>query len=294
MNRIIVVGSASMDLVVETDTIPEQGQTVLGTSFVTTPGGKDANQAVAAAKLGGEVYMIGAVGDDDFGQEIIANFNHHGVDTSLIDVIENAHSGTAHITLFDNDNRIIVVPAANHHVTPDSVLPKLERFEAGDVLLIQQEIPSETVEAVIRFASEKDFKVILNPAPFRELPRELIEKVTYLTPNENEHDQLFCDAQSITLKQLPRKLIVTRGDEGAVYWDYSLKVIPAYDVNVVDTTGAGDTFNSALAVALTENKTLEQAIRFSNVAAGYAVTAVGAQSGMPEREVVDEALSKLE
>ena len=191
MGKIIVIGSASIDLVVQTEILPEAGETVMGSSFFTNPGGKGANQAVAAARLSNEVYMIGAVGDDDNGKHILSNLEQNNVNTTYMDIIKNEKSGTAHITLFDDDNRIIVVPASNNYVTAESVLPKLKNFSAGDIIVMQHEIPESTIQAVVDYAIDHGMKVILNPAPYRKLDKAIIDKVTWLTPNETESELLF-------------------------------------------------------------------------------------------------------
>ena len=287
MGNIIVIGSASIDLVVKTDIIPEAGETVMGSSFFTTPGGKGANQAVAAARLSDQVYMIGAVGDDDYGQQILSNLNENNVDTQFMDVIDNESSGTAHITLYDNDNRIIVVPAANQYVTAERVLPKLAQFQAGDIILMQHEIPEETIEAVVDYAVQHQIKVMLNPAPYRKLKQDILDKVTWLTPNETESELLFDNQVDSALQSYPRKLIVTQGADGAVFFDGALQKVPGFKKEVIDTTGAGDTFNGALAVALNDNKTLEKAVDFANLAGSFSVTGLGAQGAMPYRKDLD-------
>lgn len=287
MKKIIVIGSASIDLVVQTNKIPDTGETVLGEAFFTTPGGKGANQAVAAARLYDEVYMIGAVGDDVYGREILDNLIKNGVDVSHMDVIQNEVSGTAHITLFEEDNRIIVVPSANQHVLPETVLPKLEEFASGDIILLQQEIPAKTVEAVINFASENGLKVMLNPAPYRKINVDLVDKVDWLTPNETESALLFEGKIDKGLISYPNKLIVTQGAKGATYYDNKLILVPGIEREVVDTTGAGDTFNGALAVGLIENRNFSDAILFANKAASFSVTGLGAQGAMPYRSQIE-------
>lgn len=284
MNNIIVVGSSSIDLVVNTNKIPNAGETVLGKSFFTTPGGKGANQAVAAARLSAEVYMIGAVGNDAYGTQIINNLKDNNVNTDYMDTIKNVQSGTAHITLYEEDNRIIVVPGANNHIKPDTVIPKLAKFNSGDIIILQQEIPSDTVDAVVKYAYENNLKVILNPAPYRALSQETIDRVTYLTPNESENELLFGNDLDKVIANYPNKLIVTRGDQGAVYFDTIIRNIAGHKQNVVDTTGAGDTFNGALAVALIEKMDLAKAIDFANMAGSLSVTQLGAQGTMPYRQ----------
>ncbi|SUM79656.1 ribokinase [Staphylococcus cohnii] len=287
MGNIIVIGSASIDLVVKTDILPNVGETVMGESFFTNPGGKGANQAVAAARLSDHVYMIGAVGDDDNGQQILSNLNNNNVNTAYMDVIENEASGTAHITLFDDDNRIIVVPAANNYVTPDKVIPKLDFFEAGDIIVMQHEIPEETIKEVVDYAQKHKMRVMLNPAPFRSLDKEIIEKVNWLTPNESESELLFEHKVDQALMMYPKKLIVTKGASGALFYSDSQQLVKGYKKQVVDTTGAGDTFNGALAVAIIENKSLEEAVNFANLAASFSVTGLGAQGAMPYRKELD-------
>ncbi|WP_432741014.1 ribokinase [Staphylococcus equorum] len=287
MENIVVIGSSSIDLVVKTDVLPQAGETVMGNSFFTTTGGKGANQAVAAARLSNKVYMIGAVGDDENGKQIIENLEQNNVDTTFMDKIENETSGTAHITLFEDDNRIIVVPAANNHVTPEKVLPKLERFGAGDIILMQHEIPEHTIKEVTDYAVKHDMKVILNPAPYRNIDKEIIDKVTWITPNESESELLFESGVDEALKAYPRKLIVTKGAAGAMFYNDYQQLVKGYKKKVVDTTGAGDTFNGALAVALIENKPLEEAVDFANLAGSFSVTGLGAQGAMPYRKELD-------
>ena len=287
MGNIVVIGSASIDLVVKTDILPNVGETVMGESFFTNPGGKGANQAVAAAHLSDHVYMIGAVGDDDNGQQILSNLKKNNVNTKYMDIIENEASGTAHITLFEDDNRIVVVPAANNYVTPDKVIPKLEFFAAGDIIVMQHEIPEETIKKVVEYAQNHEMRVMLNPAPFRPLDKEIIEKVNWLTPNESESELLFENEVDKALMMYPEKLIVTKGAAGALFYSDSQQLVKGYKKEVVDTTGAGDTFNGALAVALIENKSLEEAANFANLAASFSVTGLGAQGAMPYRKELD-------
>ena len=241
---------------------------------------------MAAARLSDQVYMIGAVGDDDYGQQILSNLNENNVDTQFMDVIDNESSGTAHITLYDNDNRIIVVPAANQYVTAERVLPKLAQFQAGDIILMQHEIPEETIEAVVDYAVQHQIKVMLNPAPYRKLKQDILDKVTWLTPNETESELLFDNQVDSALQSYPRKLIVTQGADGAVFL-MDLYKSARIQKEVIDTTGAGDTFNGALAVALNDNKTLEKAVDFANLAGSFSVTGLGAQGAMPYRKDLD-------
>ena len=282
MTSIYVVGSLSIDLVVSTNKVPSKGETVLGESFFTTPGGKGANQAVAAARLGDDVYMVGRIGDDDFGNQIFTNLEDNHVLTTFLKPVTHSASGTAHITLSDNDNSIIVVPSANNYVTSDYALEALSQAQAGDIVLIQQEIPAETVRDVVLYCDEHDMISILNPAPFREVEADVIDNATYITPNETESNAMFQTDIDKALERYPNKLIITLGDKGAMYHNGTEKIqIDGFKREVKDTTGAGDTFNGAFAVGLQKRYSIAQALKLANLAASHSVTGMGAQGGMP-------------
>ncbi|MCW6699205.1 MULTISPECIES: ribokinase [unclassified Bacillus (in: firmicutes)] len=289
MSHIVVVGSCSMDLVVTSDKRPNAGETVLGESFKTVPGGKGANQAVASARLGADVYMVGRVGDDAYGQDIVSNLQDQGVRTSYMKPVTEMESGTAHIILAEGDNSIVVVKGANDEVTSDYVREALSTIDDIGMVLIQQEIPEETVEAVCSICSDKEIPVILNPAPARKVTQQILDQAAYITPNEHEAVLMF-DGLPIkdALRQYPNKLLITEGKNGVRYFDGLKEVlVPGFPVEAVDTTGAGDTFNGALAVALTEGKSLYDALAFANLAASMSVTKFGAQGGMPTREELE-------
>jgi len=292
MIKMTIIGSSSIDLVVTTSKRPNQGETIIGESFKTVPGGKGANQAVAAARLGAEAFMVGCVGEDNFGETIVNNFTANGVNTTYVERVTHSETGTAHITLAEGDNSIIVVKGANDYVTPDLVEKALNVISESDVVLIQQEIPEETVEYVAEICFANNVPLLLNPAPARPISKTVIEKATYLTPNESEAAILFEDKDiHEVLKEFPNKLLVTEGKNGVRYYDgINEIVIPAYSVEAVDTTGAGDTFNAAFAVAVAEGKSMEDSIRFANRAASLSVTKFGAQGGMPTREEVEGSL----
>lgn len=281
-----------MDLVVTASKRPDKGETILGESFKTVPGGKGANQAVAASRLGAEVTMIGRVGDDDFGKEIIKNFSKNNVLTKCVERVTGMESGTAHITLAEGDNSIIVVKGANDMVTAEYIEQQLEVIRESDIVLIQQEIPEETVEFVSETCNSMGIPLLLNPAPARPLSQKVIERATYITPNELEAAILFgSDDIHAALKQYPNKVFITEGKNGVRYHDGEKEVlIPSYQVEAVDTTGAGDTFNAAFAVALAEGKGFSDSVRFANRAASLSVTKFGAQGGMPTRAAVEGSL----
>jgi ribokinase len=281
---ITVVGSMNMDLVTETTKDPKWGETVLGEQFHTSFGGKGANQAVAAAKLGAKVGMIGAVGDDTFGQEYLQHLHRLGIYTDLIQTIQNERIGIAAITIYKGENKIIVVPGANAHITPGIIETHKEAIQQSEWLLIQLEIPTESVQKAIEIAHQGGVKIILNPAPFQEIPEHWINKITYMTPNESEAFSLLKQYEG-SPSNLQEKLIITKGEKGVSFHENGCKIeIPSPKVKAVDTTGAGDTFNGALAAALSEGKPLREAVEFAGRAAAISVTKLGAQTGMPSRK----------
>jgi ribokinase len=286
--KIAVIGSSSIDLVVSADKRPQAGETVLGNSFETVPGGKGANQAVAAARLGADVTMIGRVGDDDFGEIILENLKTNGVNTKYMEPVTHTRSGTAHITLAEGDNSIVVVKGANDHTTPEYVKKAESVIREADVVLVQLEIPMETVEFAAELCDKLGVPLLLNPAPARPVSRELIAKASFITPNEHEFKLLFDgEDRSEVLKRYPNKLIITEGKEGARFFDGEKEwLVPGISVPVVDTTGAGDTFNAAFAVQIAGGKSVYEALEFANHAAALSVTKFGAQGGMPTAEEV--------
>lgn len=293
MSNICVIGSSSMDLVVTSQKRPKAGETVLGDSFKTVPGGKGANQAVAAARLGAEVHMIGCVGDDHYGKAILANLKANDVLTDYVELVTDTESGTAHIVLADGDNSIIVVKGANDHVTPEYVERALPAIERADIVMIQQEIPEDTVDYVSRLCKTIGTPLLLNPAPARPLSKATIENAAYITPNEHEASVLFQGlSREEALQRFPEKLFITEGKNGVRFHNGTEeRLIPSFPVKAVDTTGAGDTFNAGLAVALSEGGDIESALRFANRAASLSVLKFGAQGGMPKRAEVERALS---
>lgn len=283
MKRILVIGSVSTDFVVTTDQKPNQGETVFGKNFEISFGGKGANQAVAASRLGADVGMIGLVGDDIFGKEIIENLNKNRVNTENVEPVPYEVSGSAHIILYEKDNSIIVVPGANNQLDKTKVENLRDNIKQYDLIIIQNEIPQLTNEKIIQICWEEKIPTIYNPAPARKLAKEWIEKVTYLTPNEHEFTILFPDKKlSEALREYPNQLIITLGSKGSVFFNGEKEIhIPAYKVEPIDTTGAGDTFNGAMAVGLINGMTLEDSLKLANLSAAYSVQKFGAQGGMP-------------
>ncbi|RKQ28557.1 ribokinase [Oceanobacillus halophilus] len=289
MVKVVVVGSASMDLVVTADRRPKAGETLIGESFQTVPGGKGANQAVAAARLGANVSMIGRVGEDAFGKEILDNLKKNGVSVTYVEPVPQIPSGTAHITLAEGDNSIIVVKGANDVVTPSYLEKAVSDLKEADIIMVQQETPEETIEYLANFCRKFHKKWLLNPAPARKISNNVIESATYLTPNEHEFAVMFGEEErSEVLARFPNKLLITEGKNGVRYFNGTKEeVVPSYVVEPVDTTGAGDTFNAAFAVAVAEGRKIDEAIRFANRAASISITKFGAQGGMPSRDEVE-------
>ncbi|WP_058306203.1 ribokinase [Gracilibacillus massiliensis] len=284
--KITVVGSINMDLVTSTDLFPAQGETVRGNDFQTIPGGKGANQAVASARLGADVKMIGCVGDDAFGDELLDNLRTENIAVDNVARIKDTRSGLANIVLSEKDNRIIIISGANAHVTPDYIEKTKAAILDSDYVLIQFEIPKETIEYCIHMCAEHDIPIIVNPAPAFGLAQDSWHKASYITPNQTEWQQLFNNNWN-------EKLIVTRGEQGVSFIEKSKeKHISSHPVNVVDTTGAGDTFNGALAVALAEGKSIEESVKFANAAAALSIGKLGAQKGMPTKEQVEQFILK--
>lgn len=297
--RIGVVGSINMDMTVTAQRIPGKGETITGDAISYIPGGKGANQAVAAARLGADVTMFGCVGKDDNGRVLIENLKNEGIHTEYIKVRENQVTGLAVITVAESDNCIIVLAGANNTVDIEYIDTIKEKLLRCDIVLLQQEILQETVEYVIGLCASHGVKVILNPAPARELKRELIELLDYITPNEHEARIIFgemADTESL-LKQYPEKLIITQGEKGVIYINHEKEAValPARKSNVVDTTGAGDTFNGAFAVALGLYDNMERALTFAVLASGLSVEKFGAQGGMPGlKDVTGELESRFD
>lgn len=287
---ITIIGSINMDLVVETDIFPRQGETVHGNMFTTIPGGKGANQAVAAARLGSEVRMIGAVGNDGFGNELYEHLKTENIDVSGI-VKTNNSTGVANIFLHNHDNRIIVVPGANFDLNKEIIDKYTHLIRDSKLVVLQLEIPAETIEYVLDVCQQHSIPVLFNPAPASNFKKEWMDKITYLTPNETECEVIFGDDWESVLKQYPNKIIVTVGDEGAVYFDGTNIVrVPGYKTKAVDTTGAGDTFNGAFAHAISTGMKIGEAVKFANIAASLSVEKFGAQGGMPR---LQEVLARL-
>ena len=288
MSRIVIVGSINVDLTVTADRFPKVGETIFGNGFGTFFGGKGANQAVAARRLNADVTMIGCVGKDANGQSVLKHFQEEGIDTASIETVDEP-SGVALITVAENDNEIVVIKGANSCVSVEMVERHKAAILSADMVILQLEIPFETVGYVLRLCKENHIPTLLNPAPYAPFPQEFIDMCTYITPNETEARQMCQkDDELEILKEYPNKMIMTHGSDGVYYHDGE-KVVhcEAFKVQVVDTTGAGDTFNGGLAVGLCEGKSLYDAIQLGQRASAVAIGKMGAQTAMPRREELE-------
>lgn len=294
--KISVVGSINIDMDIVAERIPLKGETVKGSDIKYIPGGKGANQAVSMARLGADVDFYGCVGDDAYGKILLENLKNENINIDNIKIIENENSGMAIITIGENDNTIVVIPGANNYVSKKYVKEKELELLKSDLVVLQNEIPMETIKYVIDLCYKNNIAVLLNPAPAFKVEKEILDKVTYLTPNEHEAKLIFGEKVSIDemLRLYPNKLIITLGSKGAVFANEKLEIInlPARKTKVVDTTGAGDTFNGAFAVRISQGYNMEEALSFANIAASLSTEKFGAQTGMPNLKEVLEIKEK--
>ena len=296
---IVVVGSTNTDMVIKASHLPQPGETILGGTFFMSAGGKGANQAVAAARLGGKVSFIAKTGYDIFGKQSIDLFEEEGIDASFIFRDSYQPSGVALITVDDKgENCIVVAPGANSTLTAQDIDEAKQKIEMASFVLVQLETPIETIEYVANITSSKETKFILNPAPAAKLSDELLKKISIITPNQKEMEMLtgIKVSDEVTAKKAAlflqdkgvETVVITMGASGAFVLDKKdYMMIPGHKVNVVDTTAAGDVFNGALVVALSEQKNIEQAAAFACKAAAISVTRLGAQASAPYRHEVD-------
>lgn len=296
---IVVIGSLNMDLVAVTDRLPQVGETVFGKEFATFPGGKGANQAVAAGKLGAQVTMAGCVGQDDFSRELLTSLTQNKVATAFIRKTETA-TGTALITVSSSGaNTIVVVPGANACCNEKDVDAVLTSFAQAGILVLQHEIPAAIVEYAIQTGKAAGWTVILNPAPAREVPAQILAGVDILIPNETEaailtgsqvrtpEDAVIAGKKLLALGV--KVVVTTLGSKGAMcLTEKETFLVPPITVEAVDTTAAGDAYTGALAAALAEGRELKDSMQFAAIAAGLSVTRRGAQPALPWRQEVDD------
>ncbi len=298
--KVLVIGSLNMDLSVRLENLPMLGETVLGKSLSYMPGGKGANQACALGKLGADVYMLGCVGDDSFGQVQKETLHSCGVDISRLKTAEEEPTGTAVIYVDDKgDNSIVVIPAANSLCDPFYLYQHEDLFTLCDYVILQMEIPYESIEYAVKLAKSKGKTVIFNPAPAaRDLPDDLLANIDYLTPNETELMKLSglpCDTMKgmeeacrHLLNKGVQNIIVTLGEAGAMWVnEESISRFGALKVQAVDTTAAGDCFNGAFVAGLAEGKSVADSIAFASKAAAICVTGKGAIASLPSRKELE-------
>ncbi|NHJ33681.1 MAG: ribokinase [Asgard group archaeon] len=303
--KIVVLGSLHTDLTIKVKTLPRIGESILGESFKKSPGGKGANQAVAAVKLGADVTLIGRVGADLFGKELIKNLMENGIDTKYIIEDRGIFTGIALIMVDEKGNNILAVASgADMRNRIEDIDQVEEIIRSADILLTQLEIPLPIVEHAIKIAFNEGVKVLLNPAPAQKLSKELLEKVYVVIPNENEaeilsngeikdlHSSKKC-AEKL-LESGIENVVLTLGKNGVIVATKEDTVhLKGLKVNAVDTTGAGDAFCGALAVALSCGKELKDAAQYANYAGALATTKIGAQEALPTKEELEEFIREV-
>ncbi len=297
--KIVVIGCLHTDFTVKVKTIPRIGESVLGKSFKRSPGGKGANQAIAAARLGANVTLIGRVGADVFGKELIKNLRENGIDTKYIIEDSETYTGLALIMVDeDGDNILAVASGADMRIRKEDIDRAEEIIKLSDILLIQLETPLQIVEYAINIAFNEGVKVLLNPAPAQKLSKDLLKKVYVLIPNEKEAELLSnvkikdLNSSKISAKKLlengTENIVITLGKNGSIIATKEETVhITGLNVNAIDTTGAGDAFCGALAVALSSGKELKEAVIYANYAGALATTKIGAQEALPTKEELE-------
>lgn len=302
---IAVIGSSNIDFIMKMDHLPAVGETVTDAAFMQTFGGKGANQAVGAARAGGNVLFVNAVGDDPYAERMVGNFAEDGIDVSSIFRETGISSGTALVMIGESGaNYLSVAPGSNYRLTPERIDSLRDRIREAGILLLQYEIPAETNARVLQVANEEGVPVMWNFAPAREIDRGLFSYPEILVVNENEAAFLLKrEAAALSAEEMvrqlrslgPKTVVVTQGSLGVTAGDgEELYEIPAYPVDAVDTTAAGDVFCGSLAVALAEGKGLDQALRFANAASALSVTKMGAQPSAPRRQEIESFLRQHE
>jgi len=297
---VLVIGSTNTDMILKVPHLPAPGETILGGEFSIVQGGKGANQAVAAARAGGNVSFVSCIGNDLFGKKSIEELTKEGIDVSAIKIINGYPSGVALINVSETgENSISVAPGANNQLFPEDI-DKLEQlFRKAGIVLVQLEIPLETVKKVLQTAKKYQVQTILNPAPARKLGADILSLIDILTPNEKEafmisgmqNPETDYTALSNALKKLGTKnAVITLGENGVFYTnDYEYEHIPGHKVIPIDTTAAGDTFNGYLATALARGDKINSALKLANKAASLSVTRLGAQPSIPYLTELEES-----
>jgi len=296
--KIVIIGSSNTDMVIKVPRLPKTGETILGGDFYTAAGGRGANQAVAAARAGGDVTFVARVGNDMFGERAIKSFQEEGIKTDHIVRDSELPSGVAEILVDEDGHSMVAVASgANMNLSVYDIINAKQAIMKADIILMQLEVPLKTLEYAAKLAGDANKRFILNPAPAHQLSINLLKKISVLTPNEREAEILTGirvededsaeDAGRILLSKGVSKVIITLGSLGAMVLDSSgSELVAGFKINPVDTTAAGDIFNGALAVAIAESKNIFEAVKFANAAAALSIAKKGAQSSAPKREEI--------
>lgn len=297
--NVLVVGSINIDLVTESFKFPEPGETIMGKTFTESFGGKGGNQAVAAAKLNANVHLIGCLGQDSYGERIKKYLKNENVNIDGVKETPEFPTGIAHINTSQKENKIVVIPGANSLLDSEHLNNCKHLISQADIIVTQLEIPISTISTLAYLADTFHIPLILNPAPAMKIPEDTLKKVSYLTPNESELQTLTKSSTETSnevyrsMKKLNsigiQNVIVTRGKQGVVYSDNNnINSLDAINVDTIDSTGAGDTFNGALAVAIAKGQAIHEAVLFANKAAALSTTKHGAQAGMPSWDEMED------
>lgn len=300
MSKIVVVGSSNTDMVVKTKRFPQPGETIIGGDFFMFPGGKGANQAVAATRAGGKVTFICCVGNDVFGQNALDGYRDEGIDVSSAKIVKGAASGVALITVNgEGENEIVVASGTNSLLSPNTISKVIEERDEAALFLTQLETPIETVEYLARFCMLTKQRLIINPAPAQELSNAVLDELFLITPNETEATLLtgisiededsMLEAASVLLRKGVQNVIITLGDRGAFFKNKSEGfLVTSFKVEAIDTTAAGDVFNGVLAVCISNEIPWKEGITYANKAAALSVTKMGAQGSAPYKEEINQ------
>lgn len=302
--KIVVIGSSNTDMVIKVPRLPKTGETILGGKFYTAAGGRGANQAVSAARAGGDVTFVARVGNDMFGERSINSFQEEGINTDHIVKDNDLPSGVAEMFVDENGHNLVAVASgANMNLSVYDIINAKQAIMEADIILMQLEVPLKTLEYAAKLANDAGKRFILNPAPAQQLPIGLLKTISVLTPNEKEAELLTGirvededsaeDAGRILLSKGVSKVIITLGSQGAMVLDSSgSELVTGFKIDQVDTTAAGDIFNGALAVAIAESKNIFEAVKFANAAAALSVAKMGAQSSAPNRDEILKFMSE--
>lgn len=307
MKKILVIGSLNIDFVVDVENIPKPGETILATNVTYIPGGKGANQSYAVGKLGGLVSMIGVVGKDQYGEILLNNLTSVNVNIDHIQKSEGKQTGIALINVDKNgENSIVVVPGANSELSKQSIDENVSLIEQSDIIVMQLEVPIDTITYVAKLAKQKGKMIVLDPAPAkRDLPDELFACVDIIKPNETELEVLsgmkinseeqIKNAANILLEKGVKVVIATLGEKGSMLvTKEGVKAFDALDVEAIDTTAAGDSFTAGFVVSLANGKTIEEAIKFGHIVSSVVVTKKGAQSSIPSMEEIQDFMRQYQ